>query len=270
MFKIVSFLTLILLTFNTLAQVGVSTTSPQAALDITSTTNGVLIPRVTLASATDNTTVVSPNSADLVESTLVYNTGANGAFPDAGYYYWTGAQWDKMVTKSQRNFYMGTMLINSAGVQTETGIGFEPSIVEFIAVNRVQDYNEGAQKSANNNSNDIRMAGGFTTGFARNDNGSIVQQAISYGASGSSINNIGTYASTSHCLAAYFVDSNGGALRDNGTTSGGTNAENGLISASFTNFDTDGFRINVDKFLSPAAGTPDRTNAIVVIYKAYR
>ncbi len=271
MTRILFLFILVLITSNIQSQVGVSTTIPQGALDITSPNNGILIPRVALASATDIATVTSPNAPSLVVSTLVYNTGTNPAFSEAGYYYWTGSLWDKIVTKSQSNFYMGTMTITAAGVQTVTGVGFMPSTVEFVAVNRVKAVNEGAGRSGDNNSNDIRMAGGYTTGYARNNGGVINQQVISYGFSGSSLNNIGTYASSSHCLAAYFVDNNGTALRDNGTASGsGTTAQNGLIRAAFQNFDPDGFRINVDRFLNPPAGAPDRTNAIVVIYKAYR
>ncbi len=268
--KTLFFLTLLLSTTIFYAQVGISNVAPQAALDITSRDNGILIPRVALASATDAATVVSPNSAILVESTMVYNTGTNPAFPVAGYYYWTGSQWDKVTTNSQSNFYMGTMVITSAGVQTVTGVGFRPRTVEFVAVNRVKGVNAGAGRSSTNNSNDIRMAGGYTTGYARNNGGAINQQVIAFGFSGSSLNNIGTYSSSSHCLAAYFVDNNGSPVSNNGSsgTGGGTTQE-GLIRASFTNFDADGFRINVDRFLNPA--TPaESTNPIVVIYKAYR
>lgn len=270
MFRILPLFIFLVVSLSVQSQVGVGNVLPQAAIDITSGTNGILIPRVALASATDVATVTSPNSPVLVVSTMVYNTGTNPAFSEAGYYYWTGSLWDKMATKSQSNFYMGTMTITAAGVQTVTGVGFRPSTVEFVAVNRVKAANEGAGRSGDNNSNDIRMAGGYTTGYARNNGGTVNQQVISYGFSGSSLNNIGTYASSSHCLAAYFVDNNGTAIRDNGTPSGGTNAQNGLIRAAFQNFDADGFRINVDRFLSPAVGAPDRTNAIVVIYKAYR
>lgn len=269
MFRILPLFIFLVVSLTIQSQVGVGNVMPQAALDIASPTNGILIPRVALASATDVATVTSPNAPALVVSTLVFNLGTNPAFPNAGYYYWTGSRWDKMVTESQSNFYMGTMVITAAGVQTVTGVGFRPSTVEFIAVNRAKSVNALAGRSSTNNSNDIRMAGGYTTGYARNNAGAINQQVISFGFSGSSLNNIGTYASSSHCLAAYFVDNNGTAIRDNGTAAGGTNTQDGLIRASFTNFDADGFRINVDRFLNPA--TPaENTNAIVVIYKAYR
>lgn len=72
------------------AQVGVGTTTPQAELDVTSVNNGLLIPRISLISATDATTVQT-----LTISELVYHTGSVG-LPEIGYYYWDGAQWVKL------------------------------------------------------------------------------------------------------------------------------------------------------------------------------
>lgn len=90
-------LTLLLLSpFAALSQVGVNTVNPNAMMDITSTNNGLLIPRVALLSATDNTTVVNPQGGALITSTLVYNTTPSGVSPDqviAGFYYWNGSRW---------------------------------------------------------------------------------------------------------------------------------------------------------------------------------
>ncbi|MBC8883322.1 hypothetical protein H9X57_07485 [Flavobacterium piscinae] len=82
--------------FVSFSQVGVNTTNPNAMIDITSTDQGMLIPRVALLSATDNTTVVNPQGGALVTSTLVYNTTPAGVSPNdvvAGFYYWNGSRW---------------------------------------------------------------------------------------------------------------------------------------------------------------------------------
>ena len=74
-----------------LSQIGVNTTTPNAMLDVSSTTNGMLIPRVNLSSVLDNTTVVNPQGGALVTSTVVYNTTAAGVAPNnvlPGFYYW--------------------------------------------------------------------------------------------------------------------------------------------------------------------------------------
>lgn len=68
------------------AQVGISTNTPNGALDITSTTDGLLIPRIALTNTT-TATVITPTASE-----LVYNTASvNDVTP--GYYYWDGTKW---------------------------------------------------------------------------------------------------------------------------------------------------------------------------------
>ncbi|MCX8144278.1 MAG: hypothetical protein N3F62_08515, partial [Bacteroidia bacterium] len=70
-----------------------NTPDNSAALDIRDFTNkGLLIPRIALTSNTDVTTIPSP-----ALSLLVYNTGTGGLTP-AGYYYWNGSIWVRLVT----------------------------------------------------------------------------------------------------------------------------------------------------------------------------
>ena len=78
------------------AQVGVNTTTPNAMLDVSSTNNGVLIPRIGLTSALDNATVINPAGGALAVSTLVFNTATAGMAPNdvvPGFYYWNGSRW---------------------------------------------------------------------------------------------------------------------------------------------------------------------------------
>ncbi|MDI1315898.1 hypothetical protein [Flavobacterium sp.] len=85
---------LLLFFFSTFyAQVGIGTTSPNAAsiLDISSTNSGLLIPRVALTSASDIVTIVSP-----ITSLLVYNSG----FAPNGYYYWNGTLWVQLAASN--------------------------------------------------------------------------------------------------------------------------------------------------------------------------
>ena len=70
-----------------------STPHASAILDIKNPNKGLLIPRVSLISETDVTTISSP-----LVSLLIYNS--NNALPDGdGYYYWNGSKWTKLATR---------------------------------------------------------------------------------------------------------------------------------------------------------------------------
>lgn len=73
------------------AQVGISTPTPNGALDITSANDGLLIPRIALTNTT-TATVITPTVSE-----LVYNTASiNDVTP--GYYYWDGANWVRLTS----------------------------------------------------------------------------------------------------------------------------------------------------------------------------
>lgn len=84
------------------AQVGVGTTSPNGALDINSTTDGLLIPRVSLT-ATNIATINTPTVSELVYNTNTSSSGPNQVTP--GFYYWDGATWIKLNTGSNTVSY---------------------------------------------------------------------------------------------------------------------------------------------------------------------
>ncbi len=92
---IISTVFIIFLKISISAQVAVNTTSSpanfSAMLDVSSTNKGILIPRVALTGALDNSTVPSP-----VVSLLIYNTANTGSGISAivpGFYYWSGSKW---------------------------------------------------------------------------------------------------------------------------------------------------------------------------------
>ena len=76
------------------AQVGINNTNPEGILDIASTNQGLLIPRIALTETTVQAPVVntSTNGPKLANGTLVFNTNtANDVFP--GFYYWLTDRW---------------------------------------------------------------------------------------------------------------------------------------------------------------------------------
>ncbi|WP_396157027.1 beta strand repeat-containing protein [Flavobacterium sp.] len=80
---------------NTSRTIGINVTAPQGALDITSTTDGVLIPRVALT-ATNVATVLTPTVSELVYNSATSAVGPNQVSP--GYYYWDGSLWIRLAT----------------------------------------------------------------------------------------------------------------------------------------------------------------------------
>src|SRR4051812_19315657 len=93
-----SVIVLILLLSHSYAQVGIGTTTPNpsAMLDVTSTSKGLLVPRVSLTGTADNTTVSSPQSPLLVYNTAAAGSGTTAVVP--GFYYWNGSVWTNLST----------------------------------------------------------------------------------------------------------------------------------------------------------------------------
>ena len=78
-----------------LGQVGIGTISPDssAALDISDTDGGMLVPRVSLSDVTDATSPIdTPATSLLVYNTNASVTGGNGV----GFYYWSGSRWEQL------------------------------------------------------------------------------------------------------------------------------------------------------------------------------
>ncbi len=81
------------------SQVGINTTDldPSAALKVVSDKAGILIPRVTLNSTTDVSTILNP-----IESLLIFNSIVKNDI-EVGYYYWSGTKWEKLSADSKIN-----------------------------------------------------------------------------------------------------------------------------------------------------------------------
>ncbi|HBV14403.1 hypothetical protein [Chryseobacterium carnipullorum] len=112
----------------TKAQVGISTTSPRATLDITaknatgttSNVDGLLVPRVDRQRAFSMTSIPT--------STLIYVNNLNGtqggiaANVDAlGYYYFDGSLWVKLNVGSPVNMYNSNGTLNSTRTVNQAG-----------------------------------------------------------------------------------------------------------------------------------------------------
>lgn len=167
--KIILILVLICSSYLSNAQVGIGTATPEGALDVTSTNNGFLPPRIALTSTLDNTSVVNPNTPNpLVNGTIIYNTATAGVSPNnvtPGYYSWSSTRWERMgnTTKSETsssstvsepnisfslanitgtNSTAGTFS-NSNGTRTITATGFTGTITNITCNVRINQENRG-------------------------------------------------------------------------------------------------------------------------------
>lgn len=136
-----------LLPFINMAQVGVNTTAPNAMLDVNSTNNGMLIPRVNLTSILDNTTVVNPQGGALVTSTVVYNTTAAGVAPNnvlQGFYYWnnTLSRWIPIGGTNDWSLN-GNSGITAPAAPAVYGTSTFPATVNFIGTTDNNDVTVG-------------------------------------------------------------------------------------------------------------------------------
>ena len=235
---------LFFITTSLQAQVGISTTAPQAALDVNSSNRGVLIPRVSLESNKDVTTVTSPNSLGLVESTMVYHTGSRG-LADAGFYFWNGSLWAKLVDDTP-SVWVGKQVISTRG-DIDINLPFKPARVVFTAYANVDaETLDDDNSSGSNNNNTKENTFGSMKGYAHDNGTTISQQVIFNGGSGASINDISLYASPSHCIGLRYTNNNGDKL--------------GLTNAYVDRFTDTGFTLTVS----------NATDAVLVIYEAYR
>lgn len=154
---------------------------------------------------------------------MVYNSDDNHV------YVYTGTKFEKLYYGPST--YVGKFKIDSAGAINITGLPFEPTSITFTAFLNVEDYNLDSDNGTGNNDRGIENSFGTMTGMARNDSGTITQQVIEIGGHGNSINDISRYASNTNCIGSRFSDQNGNDL--------------GKIEGALTNFNTDGFTINV-------------------------
>ncbi len=90
----------VFITLQVEAQTGIGTTSPNASakLEVASSTQGFLPPRIALTGTNDNTTIKNSAGTSITPATglLVYNTASVGTAPNnvvPGYYYWNGTIW---------------------------------------------------------------------------------------------------------------------------------------------------------------------------------
>jgi len=107
---------LISTSFATYSQVGIGTKTPNNAtqLEITADNRGILIPRVSLQSSTDDVTITNGN----VNSLLVFNTSTIADITP-GYYYWYIDKWKKIASSDEIGKIIAGKNVKIDGTGTE-------------------------------------------------------------------------------------------------------------------------------------------------------
>ncbi len=87
------------------AQVGIGTNTPRGMLDVNSSTQGIVFPRVALTATNVEAPVINPNGGGALEiGTTIYNTATttNGSFDvNPGIYAWEGTRWAPQFIKEE-------------------------------------------------------------------------------------------------------------------------------------------------------------------------
>jgi hypothetical protein len=180
--KIILVLTLFLVFLNGNAQTGIGTTtpSPSAKLEVASSNQGFLPPRIALTATNAASPVTSPATGLLVYNTATAGTAPNNVAP--GYYYWNGSAWVAILSNITTSSISGngttTTLTNfGAEVNTQSGTTYTLTATD-----------NGKIISCTSNSAVTITVPALTSGF----NCLIVQRGtgqITLSASGSTINN---------------------------------------------------------------------------------
>jgi hypothetical protein len=180
--KIILVLTLFLVFLNGNAQTGIgtSTPSPSAKLEVASSNQGFLPPRIALTATNAASPVTSPATGLLVYNTATAGTAPNNVAP--GYYYWNGSAWVAILSNITTSSISGngttTTLTNfGAEVNTQSGTSYTLTATD-----------NGKIISCTSNSAVTITVPALTSGF----NCLIVQRGtgqITLSASGSTINN---------------------------------------------------------------------------------
>lgn len=216
---------------NTTRTIGLNVLAPQAALDIFSTNNGLLIPRVSL--------LVGANSAlpvtTIQTSEIIYNTNTVGAGVNAvtpGFYFWNGTSWVRFATGATTGWLTTGNTVGAAGTFMGTLDNFDVSFrrnnaaAGFIGATN-NAFGVGAL-AANSGTNNTAFG---TSALAANDTPSN-NTAIGFNALSINTNNAGGGNQNTAVGSGALASLNGGI----GNTAVGFNALN--ASATLSQFNT--------------------------------
>ncbi|ESU23438.1 hypothetical protein FEDK69T_16040 [Flavobacterium enshiense DK69] len=105
---------------------GIGTTTPAGKLDISSTNDGLVIPRVALTATNAATPLTAPTTSELVYNTATAGSAPNNVIP--GFYYWDGAKWVSIATGSSTDW----TTVGNSGTTAGTNFIGTTDAVDFV------------------------------------------------------------------------------------------------------------------------------------------
>jgi hypothetical protein len=115
---------LVFFTGNAQTGIGTTTPSPSAKLEVASTNQGFLPPRIALTASNAASPVTSPATGLLVYNTATAGTAPNTVAP--GYYYWNGTAWIAVIGATTASSITGngtTSTLTNFGAEVNTQSG---------------------------------------------------------------------------------------------------------------------------------------------------
>ena len=130
--QLFTFLAAVLLTATTFAQVGINIETPDAsaALDITSTTGGLLVPRMTK----DDRGFIDTPATGLI----VYQTDGT-----PGFYYFNGTSWEGYYSQAEVDALIAALDARITALEPAVGDVYQGGVVFYIFVEADADYVAG-------------------------------------------------------------------------------------------------------------------------------
>lgn len=216
--------------------VGISTTGAvpdaSAMLDIVSTNQGLLVPRVALTALNVAAPVTSP-----LTSLLIYNTATAGATPNnviPGFYYWDGAKWVAFAGNGGKDW---SLTGNNGTAPSSVGYGTAVNN-NFLGTTDAQDLvfasnNLERMRIKTDNSSQLRI--GMGTAFTVNLNSGTTPSLL----------HLHDWGNTSNDFAVLNLSS--------GTTASGDRT--GIINFAATSATNERRAASIESYLTAASGT---------------
>jgi hypothetical protein len=136
------FFLFLITTGQTFSQIGIGTTSPNGALEIASSTQGIVIPRLALTANNVMAPATNPNGGNILDGTIVFNTATSGSGTTSvvhGFYCWENSKWLYLKNDSY-SFTVYGLFSSAAGQNITSSTGIKIAFGTTIASSGLITY----------------------------------------------------------------------------------------------------------------------------------